>query len=279
MPEVSKSKQWIDVWLDNYHNRTDAARDIDALMKKNYKGHKYVPWAIMQRWLYTMDPDAELEVLIDSASNSPVFVFTSTIHSSDEKVSSSKDATTSSAKTDVYVKRHSFFVRVKCTFLGKTFEEVYPIQDSAYNAPNFTDSNLVNKALQRAKAKVISAATGLGFQLYETGDLQFDDDTKTDSDVKVKKTTVISAPSVTKPDVPEVPTGDNPIAEAVHYIKTTPEIALTLAQVNGELYKMYKILLDPKDDESVLADKLKNLPNVKIFLNSLKTRHNANTKK
>ena len=52
--------------------------------------------------------------------------------------------------------------------------EYYPIQDNAYNAPKVIDANMFNKAVQRAKAKLISRITGLGFSLYEKGDLQFD---------------------------------------------------------------------------------------------------------
>ena len=35
---------------------------------------------------------------------------------------------------------------------------------------------MINKSIQRAKAKAISTITGLAFSLYESGDLQFEDD-------------------------------------------------------------------------------------------------------
>jgi hypothetical protein len=67
------------------------------------------------------------------------------------------------------------FVRVKLTFMGKTFEEDYPIQDNKYAPLRMLDANSVNKSLQRALAKVGSRATGLALSLYETGDLQFEE--------------------------------------------------------------------------------------------------------
>ena len=87
-----------------------------------------------------------------------------------------------------------YFVKVTSTFMGKTMSEEYPVQDFSFEPVSFKgrphilssgktvqiamDANIVNKALQRATAKVLSELTGLGLSLYETGDLQFEDDTE-----------------------------------------------------------------------------------------------------
>ena len=71
--------------------------------------------------------------------------------------------------------------------MGKEFIEDYPIQDNAYEAVKAYDSNLINKALQRALAKVASRATGIGLKLYENKDLQFDEDTSKPKKPEIKK--------------------------------------------------------------------------------------------
>jgi hypothetical protein len=69
---------------------------------------------------------------------------------------------------------YAHFVKVKLIFMGKEFVEDYPIQDKDYSSARIYDQSLVNRALQRAKAKVAARGTGLGLRLYEGFDLQFD---------------------------------------------------------------------------------------------------------
>ena len=77
--------------------------------------------------------------------------------------------------SDTTSQMFSHMVKVRLVFMGKEFIEEYPIQDQDYSAAKLFNQNLVNRALQRAKAKVASRATGIGFKLYEGKDLQFDE--------------------------------------------------------------------------------------------------------
>ena len=90
----------------------------------------------------------------------------------------------------------SHMVKVKLTFMRKVFIEEYPIQDQDYSAARVFNQNLVNRALQRAKAKVASRATGIGFKLYEGKDLQFDE-----------------VPQETKPQLPVENVENKPVEE------------------------------------------------------------------
>ena len=91
--------------------------------------------------------------------------------------------------SETHSQMFAHFVKVRLYFMNREFIEEYPIQDQDYSAARVFNQNLVNRALQRAKAKVASRATGLGFKLYEGKDLQFDE-----------------VPVETKPEIPVVET-------------------------------------------------------------------------
>ena len=145
------------------------AKSLEAELQKNYKGNAYVGWATMERLTYQQDPFATFEVLY-GVNETPLFTMTNNIVT--EQRTPEKSTYTSA---DSVIN----FVKVKLTFLDKVFEEVYPVQDKSYQAQKFVDSNDVNKAVQRAKAKIASRGTGLALKLYEGNDLQFDPPEKT----------------------------------------------------------------------------------------------------
>lgn len=273
------NERWNSVWEANYNNKTDAAIDIDKLMKSNYKGHKYVPWAVMQKWFYLQDPYGSLKV-IENVNGGLVHTDTAVI----EEVKSDKGNETT-------LKRyaHSHFVKVEANFLGKVMIETYPIQDNSYGAPNYIDSNMVNKAIQRAKARLISMITGLGYQLYETGDLQFEEDLDTNAGKKTitKKATVVSkeeAPTkeaevevkkntVSKKKVESVDGISPDIVEFADYLIENKDTILPIVQdLNKDIVKQYKKVID-LDDRDKTIDTLGNIKNIKIFSNAVKKRH------
>lgn len=262
--------KWIDAFNDNYYNRSDAARQIDELMKKNYKGHKYVPWSVMVRLLYTMDNDAKLDVLTNDSGG---HVFTDLVETY-SSIPDKKDPTSSVVtRTNTY----AHFVKVSCTFLGKTFIENYPVQDNSYNATNYIDSNMINKSIQRAKAKIISTATGLGFMLYETGDLQFEDDNKpTNEGKKIVVEKKDKAPERKKEPVvaDDVAVDDETVALAKYIKDNADTITGTMQRINGSMVSKYKVSLNPDADTvDELATKLRNVANIEIFGNTIRKMH------
>ncbi len=163
----AKKKTWLEVYLANYNGETEEAKSVKDYLKENYKGNSYIPWATMERLTYMQDPDAVFEKL---ANENGELVWTSSNMTFQNVISDGV------VKQETKAKMFGHFVKVKLTFMGKEFIEDYPIQDSDYTAVKAYDSNLINKALQRALAKVASRATGIGLKLYENKDLQFDEE-------------------------------------------------------------------------------------------------------
>lgn len=276
------NERWNSVWEANYNNKTEAAIDIDKLMKSNYKGHKYVPWAVMQKWFYLQDPYGSLKV-IENDNGGLVHTDTAVI----EEFKSDKG-------NDTTLKRyaHSHFVKIEANFLGKVMIETYPIQDNSYGAPNYIDSNMVNKAIQRAKARLISMITGLGYQLYETGDLQFEEDIDTNAGKKTitKKATVVSEEKVPTKDKEadkvevkkKVDSGDGispDVVEFADYLIENKDTILPIVQdLNKDIVKQYKKVID-LDDRDKTIDTLGEIRNIKIFSNAVKKRHEDLLKK
>ena len=175
---TQKEKSYLEVFNDNYSGRSEQAKELEKALKKRDTGKtkvSYIPWATMIRMATQQDPEF---ILIKELSPDGSFVHyhgrkTETGYPMDDPV---------------------YFVKVTATFMGKTMSEEYPVQDFSFEPVSFKgrahiassgktvqiamDANIVNKALQRATAKVLSELTGLGLSLYESGDLQFEDDTE-----------------------------------------------------------------------------------------------------
>ena len=202
----------------------------------------------------------------------------------------------------------SHFVKVKLTFLGKTFIEEYPIQDQDYSALKVYNQNAVNKALKRALAKVASRATGIGLRLYENKDLQFDapeedkkpevkKTTKTTKTTKPTESNVVAEPQqvpsqVTfteedlKQDAPvqEIVTQDKKIEEDASkqvyskeilelcdIIKNADKDKMTrvLQSLNVAILRQHGFTLSLEDTDDVLCEKLSHFQDVKVFTKAI----------
>lgn len=274
-------KKWNDVWADNYYNRSDAAKDIDKLMKKNYKGHKYVPWAVMQKWFYLMDENATIEIVENSDGG---IVHSDTVLINDS-VSDYKDGVETKG-TAVSRMTHAHRIKIKATFLGKEMVDNYFVQDNAYNATNFIDSNMVNNSVQRGKARMISMITGLGYQLYEFGDLQFEDDTpKNEENVEVIKTT--KAPTRTdnktkKVEVKDAGEDTNSVSDKIsqdhldlakYMVDNKDTILPVIQKINVNFVKQYSTSINLDDTVNNIANVLTHVANIKVFGNAIKKQH------
>ena len=189
------NEKWLKQFIENYNGKSAEAKEVADFIKENYKGNNYIPWATMERLTYMQDPEAVFETLETENGN---IVFSDTL-SNENKVVQKGEVVNETVATMM-----SHFVKVKLTFLGKTFIEEYPIQDQDYSALKVFNQNAVNKALKRALAKVASRATGIGLRLYENKDLQFDAPEE-DKKPEVKKTTKTT--KTTKPTESSVVTG------------------------------------------------------------------------
>lgn len=159
-------KSWKEIFTENYNGTSEVAKEIEPFIKENYKGNTYIPWATMERVTYMCDENAVFENIKNENGG---LVHTDMVIMHQQNIQ--KGEVVSETESQMF----SHFVKVKLTFMEKEFIEEYPIQDQDYSAARVFNQNLVNRALQRAKAKVASRATGIGFKLYEGKDLQFDE--------------------------------------------------------------------------------------------------------
>ena len=286
---ANAKKSWKEVFLENYSGKSDLAKEVEPFIKDNYKGNSYIPWATMERLTYMCDEDAIFENIKNEKGG---LVHTDVVEMHQQNIQ--KGEVISETTSQMF----SHMVKVKLTFMRKVFIEEYPIQDQDYSAARVFNQNLVNRALQRAKAKVASRATGIGFKLYEGKDLQFDEvpqETKPQlpvenvqneqsdvkksqktakNNIKIEKTVekaeekpttqqpVVKTPKEEPKNEPVVtqPVGDDPVSEAVHLIKNTDvdKMNLALQRVNVALMKKHKIALSTEDTDDRLREVLSN---------------------
>ena len=293
---ANTKKSWKDVFLENYNGKSEIAKEVEPFMKENYKGNAYIPWATMERLTYMCDEDAYFENIKNEQGG---LVHTDMVIIHQQNIQ--KGEVVSETESQMF----SHMVKVRLIFMGKEFIEEYPIQDQDYSAARVFNQNLVNKALQRAKAKVASRATGIGFKLYEGKDLQFDEvkqeskptlpvenvqntpveekkSPKTTKNTQKTEKTVQKAeekPVETQPVVEtatQTATQNDPVSEAVVLIKTTDtdKMNLALQRINVSLMKKHKVALSTESSEEELRAILANktiFTNPGQFLKTLKT--------
>ena len=293
------NEKWLKQFIENYNGKSAEAKEVADFIKETYKGDSYIPWATMERLTYMQDPEAKFETLKTDNGN---IVFSDTLLNENKVVQKGE------VVSETVATMMSHFVKVKLTFLGKTFIEEYPIQDQDYSALKVYNQNAVNKALKRALAKVASRATGIGLRLYENKDLQFDTPEE-DKKPEVKKTTKTT--KTTKPtesnvvkepqQVPSQATHteeelkqDEPVQEVVtqdakieenapksydksvlelcSLIKNTDKEKMTkiLQNLNVPILKQHGFTLNLEDSDDVLCEKISHFTNVIVFTKAIK---------
>lgn len=296
--KVVEQKNWLDQYKENYNGKSAEAKEIASYLKETYKGDKYIPWATMERLTYMQDPNAEFKTILTDRDfvNGDSIVHTDSF--TNENSVENKDGIVN--RTSALVVSH--FVKVSCTFLGKTFVEEYPIQDQDYTAAKIYNQNLVNKALKRALAKVASRATGLGLKLYENKDLQFDEKEEEVKPVVKKETTKKTEVKKEEPKVEPTPVVETKVEEVIvkqdapvqveqpqvakveenasyskdivelcNLIKNTSvdKMAPVLQTLNGSILKQHGFVINQTDSESELCEKLTHFKDVSVFTRAI----------
>lgn len=285
------NEKWLKQFIENYNGRSEEAKEVTDFIKENFKGNNYIPWATMERLTYMQDPEAVFETLETENGN---IVFSDTL-SNENKVVQKGEVVSETVATMM-----SHFVKVKLTFLGKTFIEEYPIQDQDYSALKVYNQNAVNKALKRALAKVASRATGIGLRLYENKDLQFDTPeedkkpevkkttktTKTTKKVEMTEEQATHTEEELKQDEPvqEVVTQDakieenapksydKSVLELCSLIRNTDKEKMTkiLQNLNVPILKQHGFTLNLEDSDDVLCEKISHFTNVVVFTKAIR---------
>lgn len=293
--QKSVEKSWKEVFLANYNGESEEAKAIEPFLKHTYKGDVYIPWAVMERLVYMCDENAVFTNILNAKGG--------LVHS-DIVVNHQSNTQNGTIVSETEAPMYAHFVKVSLEFMGKIFIEDYPIQEQDYSAARVFNQNLVNKALQRAKAKLGARGTGLGLKLYEGFDLQFEskeEDKKPVLDEPKKeennKKSVKSATKVAKveekpakveekvevPAEPEQVSGQvggqvggqvsvaPGVAEVVKLIKETDaeKMNKVLQIVNVSVMKKYSFALSQEDSVEELSKKLSQFPNIEQFKKTL----------
>ena len=286
------SKTWLEVFMANYNGTSKEAQELQPFLKDNYKGDVYVPWAVMERLTYQCDPNARFIVLENKNGG-----IVHTDVTENYQYNAQKGEIISETRSLMF----SHTVKVLCIFMGKEFIEYYPIQESDYTAAKIYNQILVNRAIQRAKAKVAARATGLALKLYEGFDLQFETKDETPkkpnvsnivtnikdetSEKETTKTTVKEEPKkveLTEEQMPvkpvEAPKTETPvisnehIAEIISILRNNDEISVNtmLQRVNVSIMQKYNFALALTDTDEELAAKISKFPEPEKFKKSIK---------
>ena len=293
--QKSVEKSWKEVFLANYNGESEEAKAIEPFLKHTYKGDVYIPWAVMERLVYMCDENAVFTNILNAKGG--------LVHS-DVVINHQSNTQNGTIVSETEAPMYAHFVKVSLEFMGKIFIEDYPIQEQDYSAARVFNQNLVNKALQRAKAKLGARATGLGLKLYEGFDLQFDNkdedkkpvldepkkeennkkSVKTEEKVakveeKVAKVEEKPAKVEEKVEVANTEVSAEPkqvniapgVSEVVKLIKETDaeKINKVLQIVNVSIMKKYSFALSQDDSVEELSEKLSKFPNIEQFKKTL----------
>lgn len=258
------------MWQENYANKTSVSQFVMAKSKLTYKGDAYMPWALLVSALYQLDDDAEIVKCMSSDDTGYVFT---------DKVIIETVINGVETKSTVL----SHMVKVKVKFMDKWFEEIYPIQDKDYSASKVYDQNGVNKALQRCLARTISLATGIGWNLYEQTELQFDPSDTKPTPVVVNNIGITKVPAVNTSgvgviiDPVENLTITEELARAIYGNRNNEKVVMLINSVNTVLAKKFTdtdgspLNIDlSKDDNEVLNRKLGRLDDPEKMLKGIK---------
>lgn len=292
--QKSVEKTWKEVFLANYNGESEEAKAIEPFLKHTYKGDPYIPWAVMERLVYMCDENAVFTNILNAKGG--------LVHS-DVVINHQSNTQNGTIVSETEAPMYAHFVKVSLEFMGKIFIEDYPIQEQDYSAARVFNQNLVNKALQRAKAKLGARGTGLGLKLYEGFDLQFEskEDKKpvldepekeennkksVKNETKVAKTEEkltkveekpakveekVEVANVEVSAVPEQVSIAPGVSEVVKLIKETDseKINKVLQIVNVSIMKKYSFALSQDDSVEELSEKLSKFPNIEQFKKTL----------
>lgn len=286
--KILLNERYVKQFKENYEGRSPEAKEIENFLKETYKGNAYIPWATMERLMIMQDPESNPQPILNREGG--------LVHT-DAQLNEQQNIQKSEVVSHTVSTMLAHFVKVGVKFMGVYKEEIYPIQDKDYSAIKVYDQNLVNKALQRAKAKLGARISGLGLSLYEGKDLQFEEDevkpsvkpapkakaaktkitkTKTAKEMveevdKVAKNLEIKPVEKVEPKAAPKPVeakADSDqrkgIEELVDFVlKSDKEkIVKAIQPINKVLLLKYKFALSPDSDRTEMIDNLLKVPKI-----------------
>lgn len=159
---------WKELWLRNYRGEGDTQELASYLKKLNYGNRNnisYLPWAVVER-IFRLQ-DGTIEIFPTRVSENQTSIVEA------DRVMVKEEVDSNGVVSRTYA--NAYFVNIRVNWHGQTHIERYPLQDSSGRPLAYWTQNEINKAIQRGKVKAIAIVSGIGFKLFEDGDLQFND--------------------------------------------------------------------------------------------------------
>ena len=190
----SREKTWKEKWMANYRGEGDC-QELETFLKEldygSRKGVTYLPWAVVDRIFKMQDgvtetiffPNQTVEVEIGEGGTKTIQIGNTIVEVDSVHIRDEVD--NNGIVTPKYM--NSYFIRVKAEWEGQVHVERYPLLSSTGQALAFWTQIDLNKAVQRGKVKAIAIVSGIGYKLFEDGDLQFEDEGKDKKEVNTKK--------------------------------------------------------------------------------------------
>lgn len=186
-------KTWKEKWMANYRGEGDC-QELETFLKEldygSRKGVTYLPWAVVDRIFKMQDGVTETIFFPKTVEVSDGEYGTKTIQVGNtiievDSVHIRDEVDNNGVVTPKYM--NSYFVRIKAEWEGQVHVERYPLLSSTGQALAFWTQIDLNKAVQRGKVKAIAIVSGIGYKLFEDGDLQFEDESKDKKEGNAKK--------------------------------------------------------------------------------------------
>lgn len=178
--------EWKDLWLQNYKGQGDTA-ELEKHLKTLGYGSRlnvtYLPWAVVERIFRLQGGTVEWLPVLDGTH---------------VDVDSAVVGRESKEETVEEVVINSYFVNVHAKWQGQSYTERYPLQDSNGKPLTRWTQNDLNKAYQRGKVKAIAIVSGIGYKLFEDGDLQFELEETVPQPKPTKEKPKVETPKVEK---------------------------------------------------------------------------------
>lgn len=250
-------KNWKELWLKNYRGEGDTSELIDFLKKLNYGNRtniSYLPWATVERIFKLQDGQVET-VLSENPINHIEDQKTHTIVEVD-RVLVREEADENGVVSRTYA--NSYFVNIRATWQGQNHIERYPLQDSSGRPLSTWTQNEINKAIQRGKVKAIAIVSGIGFKLFEDGDLQFEEENAPSPLFEKEKVSTQQTPK------PKIQTTETPVVkEKTPIVKETPKPSkIDREQLENEVKRVF--LSGGESKTSIIRSFIKEHGNNKV---------------
>jgi len=175
------AENWKELWNKNYRGEGDCA-ELQAFIKKlNYGARtniSYLPWATVDRIFQLQDGTHEFinapdwAIVYDQKGEITKSPYNSIVHADIAHTRDRVNAANGIIETELVF---SYFILCKVEWQGRKHTEKYPLQDSNGRPITVWTQNELNKLSMRALVKAIARVSGIGYKLFEDGDLQFDD--------------------------------------------------------------------------------------------------------